>query len=57
MNDSLEERAVDARTIGRCRGCPPGEGVTTLVDGLCSQHRGYAAFEGGYDPSDFFFDD
>ena len=57
MSDSLEARAVDVHTTGRCQGCPPGEGVTTLVDGLCLQHRSYGAFDGGYDPNDFYFDD
>jgi hypothetical protein len=34
------------RTVGRCQGCPPGEGVTTLEDGLCLTHRAYGAYNG-----------
>lgn len=47
---------VYVRTIGHCMGCPPEEGVTTLVDGCCLTHRDYAAYEGGDEPM-YDFDD
>lgn len=50
------QQPVGLRTVGHCQGCPPGEGVTTLEDGLCLDHRPYGAYNGADSQMIDFYD-